>query len=216
MAVAAEVEDKLRRSKLQGKSQDLASDSCSPKITHSLNKQPSRQIDVFETSIGWFGVQHHESTIQRIRFGFASRNQVLSAFSEDACQLEISTERNCWRETIELYAAGESVSFSDLQLETEWMTPFQKNVIASCRQIPPGKTLTYGQLADAVGSPGAARAVGSVMRTNRFPIVVPCHRVVGAKGLGGFSASRGVKTKRMLLELENATQPDPAARRLFD
>jgi len=82
------------------------------------------------------------------------------------------------------------------------MSAFQKRVIVACREILYGSTVTYGGLAELAGSPGAARAVGSTMRTNRFPIIVPCHRVVGADSLGGFSASRGVETKKRLLNME--------------
>ena len=96
------------------------------------------------------------------------------------------------------------------------MTPFQKQVIRTCREIPYGETLTYGELAVKAGSPGGARAVGTTMRTNRFPIIVPCHRVVGANGLGGFSASQGVQTKRRLLEIENAFPLRDDSPRLFD
>ena len=78
-------------------------------------------------------------------------------------------------------------------------------MIHQCRLIPYGQVLTYGELAERAGSPRAARAVGNVMRTNRFPLIVPCHRVVGAAGaLGGYSAPTGLKMKRRLLRLEAA------------
>ena len=173
-------------------------------------------IDVFDTSIGWFGLQFRGSTIQRIKFGFSKRDDVLSAFEQFGdCRNEAATHGHLWRETIKSYAAGDSASFLDFEIDSSWMTPFQKRVIHECRQIPSGSTVTYGQLAQSIGSPGAARAVGSVMRTNRFPIVVPCHRVLSANGLGGFSAGAGPKTKRVLLELEQAITPDHQSR-MFD
>lgn len=80
---------------------------------------------------------------------------------------------------------------------------FQREVTQACRTIPFGETLTYGQLADLAGYPGAARAVGSVMANNLIPLVIPCHRVVAAGGkLGGFSAPGGSNTKKRLLQLE--------------
>jgi methylated-DNA-[protein]-cysteine S-methyltransferase len=70
--------------------------------------------------------------------------------------------------------------------------------------------LTYGQLARRVGSPAAARAVGSTMARNRLPLVIPCHRVVGSGGqLRGFSAPGGVAVKQRLLQME-AARKEPA------
>jgi methylated-DNA-[protein]-cysteine S-methyltransferase len=71
------------------------------------------------------------------------------------------------------------------------------------RRIRFGQTHSYGELASLVGSPRAARAVGSVMAKNRTPLVVPCHRVLASRGaIGGFSAMDGVHMKRRLLDLE--------------
>jgi methylated-DNA-[protein]-cysteine S-methyltransferase len=69
------------------------------------------------------------------------------------------------------------------------------------REVPWGETVTYGELADMAGAPRAARAVGNVMAHNPVPIVIPCHRVVGANGIGGYGDA-GVETKRALLALE--------------
>jgi methylated-DNA-[protein]-cysteine S-methyltransferase len=86
------------------------------------------------------------------------------------------------------------------------LSDFQRAVVGHCRRIPPGQTLTYGQLAARVGRPRAARAVGRVMATNRFPLIVPCHRVVAAGGvLGGFSAPQGLAMKKRLLAAEAAS-----------
>jgi methylated-DNA-[protein]-cysteine S-methyltransferase len=80
-------------------------------------------------------------------------------------------------------------------------------VYALTRKIPPGETLSYGQIAARLGSPGAARAVGQAMRRNPFAIVVPCHRVLASGGkLGGFSANGGVWTKRRMLAIEEAAR----------
>jgi O-6-methylguanine DNA methyltransferase len=98
---------------------------------------------------------------------------------------------------------GERDDFLDLSLPLNDRTQFQRLVLACCRAIPWGETRTYGQLAREAGSPGAARAVGQVMATNRLPLIVPCHRVVSANGgLGGFSAPSGIDLKRRLLQHE--------------
>jgi methylated-DNA-[protein]-cysteine S-methyltransferase len=103
------------------------------------------------------------------------------------------------------YADGEPADFSDVVLAVEHLSTFQRRVVKACRAIPAGQHRTYGQLAAAAGSPGAARAVGRVMAANRVPLVVPCHRVLAAGGrLGGFSAPQGLAMKRRLLALEGA------------
>ena len=109
------------------------------------------------------------------------------------------------RQRLERYAAGRRVDFDDIEvIRPRPLTDFQQRVVDTVRAIPRGKTMTYGEVADLVGSPGAARAVGTVMAHNPVPIIVPCHRVVGsAGGLGGFSAAGGVRTKQWLLDLES-------------
>ena len=85
---------------------------------------------------------------------------------------------------------------------------------AATRAVGPGSTATYGEIARAIGDPGAARAVGAALGANPFPIVVPCHRVLAAGGaLHGFSAPGGVATKRRMLELERV--PGFAQQALF-
>ena len=94
--------------------------------------------------------------------------------------------------------------------ETPLGTPFQRACWKEARQIEVGTSRSYGWLAERLGRPKAARAVGQAMRANPLPIVVPCHRVVGlAPGSGGFSGSTGrslgMRIKRKLLELEQPT-----------
>ncbi|MFA7255194.1 MAG: MGMT family protein [Candidatus Omnitrophota bacterium] len=88
-----------------------------------------------------------------------------------------------------------------MKLDLTGYTPFQAKVYAALRKVRAGQTVTYGELARRAGYPGAARAVGSAMKKNRLPIIVPCHRVLPAVGgLGEYSA--GKKWKRWLLEYE--------------
>lgn len=100
---------------------------------------------------------------------------------------------------------GEAADLSTVELDMDGVPAFHRRVYEVVRAIPPGATLTYGEVAARAGSPGSARAVGRAMATNRFAPVVPCHRVVAAGGKpGGFSASGGVTTKRRILEIESA------------
>lgn len=105
---------------------------------------------------------------------------------------------------LQRFAAGEPVDLKEVPIAVEHLSPFQQKVVKTCRAIKRGATLSYGEVAAKAGSSGAARAVGSVMRNNRTPLIVPCHRVVAAGGrIGGFSAPDGLVMKRRLLELES-------------
>lgn len=93
----------------------------------------------------------------------------------------------------------------DLALDLREIPVFHQRVYDVARAIPPGRTLTYLEVAQQMGEPGAARAVGQALGRNPFPIVVPCHRVLAAGNkAGGFSAPGGVLTKYRLLEIEGA------------
>jgi methylated-DNA-[protein]-cysteine S-methyltransferase len=97
-----------------------------------------------------------------------------------------------------------------VELDMSGVPPFHRRVYQLIRTIPPGETMSYGEVATLLGSPGAARAVGQALRRNPFALVVPCHRVVAAGGrLGGFSANGGLATKVRLLALEAALEVPP-------
>ena len=102
------------------------------------------------------------------------------------------------------YFAGSRDSFADVQLELSWCTAFQRRVVDALRSIPYGEAATYGEVAALAGHPNAQRAVGSVCAGNRFALVVPCHRVVAADGLGSYG-SLGLPYKQRLLALEGVT-----------
>jgi methylated-DNA-[protein]-cysteine S-methyltransferase len=104
-------------------------------------------------------------------------------------------------ERIVAYFAGARDSFADVELDLDWCTGFQRAALEAIREIPYGQTATYGEVAAHAGHLNAQRAVGSVCAHNRFGLIVPCHRVVAADGLGSYG-SLGVEYKRRLLELE--------------
>jgi methylated-DNA-[protein]-cysteine S-methyltransferase len=100
---------------------------------------------------------------------------------------------------------GEASDLAGVALDMDQVPEFHRRVYDAARTIPPGETLSYGDIARRVGAPGAARAVGQALGRNPFPIVVPCHRVLAAGGrIGGFSAQGGVATKRRMLAIESA------------
>ena len=100
---------------------------------------------------------------------------------------------------------GERVDLSTVPLDLEGVPAFQRRVYEIARSIPPGRTLTYGEIAEQLGDARLARDVGQALGSNPIAIIVPCHRVLAAGGRsGGFSAPGGVDTKRRLLEIEQA------------
>jgi methylated-DNA-[protein]-cysteine S-methyltransferase len=104
--------------------------------------------------------------------------------------------------------SGEAPDLSFIQLDMRQVAPFNRRVYEVARTIPPGATLSYGEIAARIGEPGAARDVGSVLGQNPFAIVVPCHRVLAAGGkIGGFSARGGIRTKLRLLSIEGVQAP---------
>jgi methylated-DNA-[protein]-cysteine S-methyltransferase len=110
---------------------------------------------------------------------------------------------------------GEAVDLSDVPLDLEGAPEFHRRVYEVARTIPPGHTMTYGEIAKQLGAPQESREVGQALGRNPIAIIVPCHRVLGAAGkMGGFSASGGVATKRRILEIEGAAAL--AAGPLFD
>jgi methylated-DNA-[protein]-cysteine S-methyltransferase len=113
------------------------------------------------------------------------------------------------RTQLERYFDGERTSF-DLPLNPQG-TPYQRRVWDALCAIPYGETRTYTQIAAIAG--GVSRSVGGANSRNPIPIIIPCHRVLAATGLGGFSGGEGPETKRRLLHLENRATESPA--RLF-
>jgi len=109
---------------------------------------------------------------------------------------------------------GEARDLSAVPLDTERVPDFDRRVYEVARSIPPGRVLTYGEVAARLGTDNA-RAIGQALGRNPFAIIVPCHRVVAAGGkLGGFSAHGGSMTKRRLLAIEGARRDESPT--LFD
>ena len=86
-------------------------------------------------------------------------------------------------------------------IDLDWATALQRDLAAAARAIPWGEVVSYGELAALAGRPGAARAAGSFCADNRYSLIIPCHRVIAANGIGGYGAG-GPTLKRRLLALE--------------
>lgn len=160
-------------------------------------------VSFFQTELGWFGLIGSGDRVERLLIGHRSRREVRAAC--EAILLKIVESDWCpeLRARLQRYAEGEPADFGDVRVRDAGETPFQRRVLRAVRRVRFGETVTYGELAVRCGSPGAARAVGSVMARNRVPIVFPCHRVVSAGGVGGFSAPRGIRLKQRMLKLES-------------
>jgi methylated-DNA-[protein]-cysteine S-methyltransferase len=167
----------------------------------------SVSVSTFNTAFGWFGLLSNlDGELLGLKIGHPTEAKALRAVTEmldDATELIGRSERSEIEQRLIEFTEGEPADFSDVQLVFPApLTKFQSKVIAATRRVSFGETRSYTQIADQSGSPRAARAVGTCMKNNRFPIIVPCHRVVAASGLGGFSAPRGVSLKRQLLTME--------------
>ncbi|MAT15256.1 MAG: cysteine methyltransferase [Planctomyces sp.] len=166
---------------------------------------------VFSTELGYWGMAGSDRTVHAIVIGHPDELSAVKALRE---KMSPSAARplipSDWypelREALERFAAGEPIAFHDIDVQLpERLTKFQAKVLNQTRKLKYGETVSYLELAKRVGHPGAARAVGSVMANNALPILIPCHRVLGAGGkLGGFSAPRGTDLKRELLHMEDA------------
>ncbi|MES2940867.1 MAG: methylated-DNA--[protein]-cysteine S-methyltransferase [Pseudomonadota bacterium] len=166
---------------------------------------------LFDTAIGpcavaWgegvlTGVQLPESTPERLRLRMRSR-------FPDAQELREGQPPDFVRQAMERTRAvldGAKDDLQDVPLDLDAVAPFHRRVYEIARAIPPGRTMTYGEVARAIGEPGASRAVGQALGLNPFAPVVPCHRVLAAGGRsGGFSAEGGAATKLRMLEIEQA------------
>nr|WP_321441940.1 methylated-DNA--[protein]-cysteine S-methyltransferase [uncultured Hyphomonas sp.] len=117
---------------------------------------------------------------------------------------------------LKTFLSGRPTGFDGLRLDMKRHSAFERAAYEALRKVPWGQTVTYGELAAAVGRPNGAQAIGTAMGRNSWPVIVPCHRVLGANGwLGGFSAPGGMLTKKALLAREGV-YPDGGQLKLFE
>jgi methylated-DNA-[protein]-cysteine S-methyltransferase len=172
---------------------------------------------LFETAIGHCGIVWSERGVAGVqlpeRNEQATRNRILRRFpgAREAGPLGVVLRAI---DDIVALLGGEPRDLTHVTLDTEDMADFNRRVYAIARTIPPGATLSYGEIAERLGDRALARDVGQALGQNPIPIIVPCHRVLAAGGkTGGFSAPGGVVTKLRLLTIEGAQPNGPT---LFD
>ena len=166
----------------------------------------------FVTSIGRCGIAWSDRGVTGVQLPEASevatRAQLRRRFP-DATEVSPPAPIQAAIDGIVVLLEGQDASdLSEIELDLRAVPPFNAAVYRIARTIPPGETLTYGEIAARLNDPGAARAVGQALGANPIPIIVPCHRVLAAGGrAGGFSAPGGVMTKLRLLEIERRRFP---------
>ena len=147
----------------------------------------------FRTKLGWITLEGDGKSLSRVFFSQNSGEKTLNAndlFAEAEKQIKSYLNGKLFKFDIPLSATG---------------TDFQTRVWAAITEIPYGTTAAYSSIASKIGSPNAARAVGTAANKNPFLIVIPCHRVIGSSGnLIGYAA--GIETKKKLLQHELKTQ----------
>ncbi|GAB4433750.1 MAG: methylated-DNA--[protein]-cysteine S-methyltransferase [bacterium] len=137
-----------------------------------------------------------------IKLTFSERGLVSVDFIEKCGSQLLKHDFSFVTEQFLRYFMGKRVDFSEDYLLLN-LTPFTEKVLLNCRKIPYGKTVTYKGLAEMCGIPNGQRAVGKALTQNPLPIIIPCHRVIGADGsLTGFMGKDGIEIKRSLLRLE--------------
>lgn len=173
-------------------------------------------VTTVQTAYGWVGVAWSKKGLVALTLPQRDEAEALGQLPEvlvihpqaaDGLEIEALADKLC------RYFDGQPVTF-DEPLDPSIGTDFQRRVWAITRVIPRGQVRTYGEIAQEAGSPGAARAVGQAMARNPWPIIVPCHRVVGSDGsLTGFGG--GLDMKRKMLVMEGAVLPYRAQQAAF-
>lgn len=172
-------------------------------------------VHLFETAIGncalvWQGDRILGSQLPEVDANGARRR--LERRFDGLSEAEPTSMVEAAVGDIRALLSGEARSLLHLPIAIETVSAFARSVYEIALSIPPGETLTYGEVARRIGDPGAARAVGVALGHNPWPIIVPCHRVLAAGGrTGGFSARGGIETKLKVLTIERArTTAEPA------
>ena len=164
--------------------------------------------EIFETYLGWMAIAATELGIARTSLPEPAPENALEALADLNPDI-IGTSNSATSDAVQLlhrYCRGEDVSLDGIKVDVSGWTEYSRRARTACRGIPRGNTRTYSWLAEqASGSRTSARAAGRAMATNPVPIIIPCHRVVGADGrLHGFGGSVGLPLKSKLLVMEGA------------
>ncbi len=163
---------------------------------------------IFETQIGWAGIAWNDVGLVAAHLPEKTADTARASFLRrfpDSIETAIPERLSGVVADIQALMRGEKPDLLDAPLDLSRTPEFHARVYEIARAIPPGETLTYGEVAVKLGDRLLAQQVGQALGKNPWPIVVPCHRVTAAGGkLGGFSARGGAQTKLRLLAIEGA------------
>jgi methylated-DNA-[protein]-cysteine S-methyltransferase len=178
---------------------------------------PEQNLAIFDTSIGPCAIVWGERGLLGVQIpeadATATKARMLKRFPAAQETVPPPHIQNVI-EGMRALLKGERRDLLDVVIDDDGVPEFNRRVYTVVRKVPPGATITYGEIAERLGDKTLARAVGQAMGENRCPIVTPCHRVLAASGkTGGFSAPGGVVTKLKLLTIEGAQPGGPT---LFD
>ena len=163
---------------------------------------------IFDTAIGSCGIAWGERGIVAVQLPMSSAEKTRQRLHQRYSDITEAIPPAAVRSAIDAIGellAGKPNDLADIALDLEGVPEFNRRVYDIARKIPPGKTLTYGDIAKRLGGVELSRDVGQALGHNPCPVVVPCHRVLAAGGKpGGFSANGGVVTKLKMLAIEGA------------
>jgi len=169
------------------------------------NSPEGKYHSFFKTLLGFGGVIAGEQGLVEVFLPFSGEREEILSGRIAALYPDAREENRLTRKAallLEHYFAGEQIDF-DIPLDLTGFTAFQRVVYGAVVMIPYGSVTSYGKIAEKIGKPGASRGVGGAMAANPLPVIIPCHRVLGASGkLTGYSAPGGVVSKRWLLDME--------------
>ena len=164
------------------------------------------QYHLFQASIGWIALLGCVGGLRRLSLK-PTPQESLEELGPDLDRADndpasFSQVQDC----LERYLEGDTAALDEIRLDLSGAPPFFSAAWSACRQIPAGETRSYAWLAAEAGNPRAVRAAGQAMARNRFPLIIPCHRVIASDGdLGGYGGGGlGVKAELLKMERSNA------------
>ncbi len=156
---------------------------------------------VFETKLGWMALASRGQGVSHVFLPVKSREKLEKKVNELAGgEVAVSRSLMALESDVIRFMGGRFVDFSKYSLDFTYSTGFQKSVWFVVKEIQYGRVMTYKQVAERLGNPKLSHAVGNALNKNPLPILIPCHRVVGDKDMGGYLGGKNLKKKLLMME----------------